>query len=239
MSLTGKCMMVSGPLKYLDPSTFPELFLTASLYGGCCWQTINEKKQLYHVESVIFKESSNTLIIQCKDIVDINDENVLFVKLNYRSLIFRLNPGQYVCDGQFIFCTSPKLILGLEKRSGGDRFVMPSLADVSISLKKMERYFGEITFQLELRVIDVSEQGLGIIVTSLNKHILKNHDRFNIYSIDNRPLKRPIAGVICYVQSKAEGIKRGDVRMGLKLNSRFDSETFYYLKKKGHRILFA
>ncbi len=231
--------MVSGPLNYLDPSTFSEIFFVAHHYGGWCWQSSLEKKQLHQIVDVLFKESMGTLIIECKDVIEINNGNVLFVKLNYRSIIFRLDPGQYVCDGQFIFCSLPKVIMGLEKRPGGDRFVMPTLADVSISLKKMERYFGEITFQLELRVIDVSEQGLGIIVTSSNKHILKHHDRFNIYSIDNRPLNRPIAGVICYVQSKGEGVKRGDVRMGLKLNSRFDSETFTYLKKKGHRILFA
>jgi hypothetical protein len=231
--------MVSGPLKYLDPSTFTELFLIATDYGGWCWQTSQDKKQLNQIGSVIYKESLGTLIIQCKELIDINIENTLFVKLNYRSLIFRLDPGQYLCNGTFIICSLPKMVMGLDKRLGGDRFVMPGPADVSLSLKKMERYFGEITFQLELRVIDVSEQGIGIMVTSLNKHILKHHDRFNIYSIDNRPLDRPIAGVICYVQSKGEGMKRGDVRMGLKLNSRFDSETFSYLKKKGQRILLA
>lgn len=129
--------------------------------------------------------------------------------------------------------------MGLERRPGGDRFLMPSLLDISVSLKKMERYFGEMTFELELRVIDVSEQGLGVTVTTFNKHIFKHHDRFNIFSIDNNSLKRPITGVICYINSKGPGLKRGDVRLGLKLSSPLNPETFNYLKKKGQRILYA
>jgi hypothetical protein len=38
--------MVSGPLNYLDPSTFTELFLIATNYGGWCWHNSQEKKQL-------------------------------------------------------------------------------------------------------------------------------------------------------------------------------------------------
>ena len=227
-------------LRYLNPSTFIDLFLTASLYGGCLWQTQEmNQKNVNEIVSVFMSKVDNTLTIHCKNNLEIHHDHALFVKLHYRSLLFRLKAGDYKIEGPFLICRMPEKMMGLERRPGGDRFLMPSLLDISVSLKKMERYFGEMTFELELRVIDVSEQGLGVTVTTFNKHIFKHHDRFNIFSIDNKSLKRPINGVICYMNSKGHGLKRGDVRLGLKLNSPLDSDTFTYLKKKGLRILYA
>jgi len=227
-------------LRYLNPSNFIELFSTASLYGGCLWQSHEMgQKNRNEIVSIFICQIDNILTIHCKNNLEVDHNHALFVKLNYRSLLFRLRPGDYKIEGPILICRMPEKMIGLERRPGGDRFLLPSLLDISVSLKKMERYFGEMTFELELRVIDVSEQGLGVTVTMFNKHIFKHHDRFNIYSIDNKSLKRPITGVICYMNSKGPGLKTGDVRLGLKLHSPFDSETFNYLKKKGHRILYA
>jgi hypothetical protein len=232
--------MGMSSLRYLNPSTFTDLFSTASLYGGCLWQTQKmNQKNVNEIIGIFVSQFDNILTIHCKNNLEFHYDHALFVKLNYRSLLFRLKAGDYKIEGSILICRIPKEMMGFERRPGGDRFLMPSLLDISVSLKKMERYFGEMTFELELRVIDVSEQGLGVTVTTFNKHIFKLHDRFNIYSIDNKSLKRPITGVICYMNSKGHGLKRGDVRLGLKLNSPLDPETFNYLKKKGQRILYA
>jgi hypothetical protein len=232
--------MGMSSLRYLNPSTFVDLFSIGSLYGGWFWQSqgIN-KKNIHEIDGISIHQLDQTLVIRSKNNFEIHGDHALYVKLNFRNVIFRLAPDDYRCEGEFIICSIPEEVMGQEKRPGGDRFLLPSQLDISVSLKKIERYFGEMTFELELRLIDISEQGLGVTVSSFNKHIFQHHDRFYIFSIDNRPLKRPITGIICYMNSKGAGLKRGDVRLGLKLSAPLDMETFLYLKKKKQRILYA
>lgn len=232
--------MVNDSLVPISPSHFSDIFMKVGLSGGCYWQKDNvNKKVLNEILGLEFFTETDLIKIECKNKIIIFEDDFIFIKLNYRNIIFRLHPGDYYIEDQFIIATKPKEMFGLEKRPGGDRILMQRQLDVSVSIKRMEQYFGELTFELELRVIDISEQGVGVIVSKLNKHILKLKDRFLISSIDNRPLKRPISGIICYMNSRGQGLKRGDVRLGLKLNSPLDPETFAILKKKGQRILFA
>lgn len=214
----------------------------ASLFGGDIWQSVPGAQQGRHVSQIIqimTELRSDRLMLRTPSIVSVDPNLPIFVRLNYRNLIFRLFPGEFKVNGDKISCCYPEEARALEERKGGDRYVLPFNAEISLSLKRIERTIREMTYEMELRIIDVSEKGFGILISSHNKDCLKMHDHFWLKSIDQRALRSPILGHVCYVAPKGYYLKRGDVRVGVSLNQPISFEILEGLKKKCLLVLSA
>lgn len=212
----------------------------AILFGGDVWQAhpghdgryVSQIIQIYidmKCDKVIFRTPTN---------LEIDPSRAIFVRLSYRNLIFRLMPGEFKVMGDKLICQYPREARALEERKG-ERYVLPFSSDISLSLKRMEKSVRELTYEMELRIIDVSERGFGILISSFNRDYLKKHDHFWLKSIDQKPLRHQILGTVCYVAPKGYYLKRGDVRVGLSLNMALSQDTYEYLKKKCHIVLSA
>lgn len=214
----------------------------ATMFGGDLWQAVPGTDHGRHLSQIIQIQNDlkfDKLILRLPAITQISPDYPLFVRLNYRNVIFRLFPGDFKVHGDKISCYYPDEARALEERKGGDRFVLPFSADISLSLKRIERTVREITYEMELRIIDVSEKGFGILISGANRDYLKKNDHFWLKAVDHRPLRSPILGVVCYVAPKGYYLKRGDVRVGLSLSSSLSRETLDNLKKKSIIVLSA
>lgn len=213
----------------------------ASLFGGDIWQSSAEPSGR-HVSQIIQINNelkSDRVILRTPSIVQVNPNEPIYVRLNYRNLIFRLQPHEFRVNGDRIHCHYPSEARALEERKGGNRYVLPFNSDISLSLKRMERTMREMTYEMELRIIDVSEKGFGILISGHNREYLKKNDHFWLKSVDHRVLRTPILGSVCYVAPKGYYLKRGDVRVGLSLSIPLQRETFEYLKKQCLIVLSA
>jgi hypothetical protein len=213
----------------------------ASMFGGDIWQPQNGEvprtvSQIIQIQNEL---KSDRVILRTPSIVQIRPDQAIFVRLNYRNLIFRLNPGEFKVNGDRISCLYPGEARALEERKGGDRYVLPFNANLSLSLKRMERTIRETTYEMELRIMDVSERGFGILISSHNRDYLKKNDHFWLKAVDHKQLRTPILGSVCYVAPKGYYLKRGDVRVGLALSLPLSKETIDYLKKQCLMVLSA
>ena len=163
----------------------------------------------------------------------------MYIRLNYRNFLFRLYPGEFKVTGDKIICSIPSEACALEERNGGDRYVLPFSSGISLSLKRMERNFRELTHEMELRIIDVSEKGFGIMVSAHNRAYLMQHDGFWLRAVDHQVLRTPVLGRVKYVAPKGPYLKRGEVRVGLSLSIPLERELFESLKRKSFLILSA
>lgn len=214
----------------------------ASLFGGDLWQSQPGTNQGRHLSQIIQIQNdikSDKVFFRLPSIIQISPDQTLFVRLNYRNIIFRLFPGQFKVHGDKISCYYPEEARALAERKGGDRFVLPFSADISLSLKRIERTMREVTYEMELRVIDVSEKGFGILISNANREYLKKNDHFWLKAVDHRSLRSPILGSVRYVAPKGYYLKRGDVRVGLSLSAPLSKETLENLKKKSIIVLSA
>lgn len=214
----------------------------ASLFGGDLWQSeveSNMGRHLYQIIQIQHDTKSDKLFFRLPTIIKLSPDQTLFIKLNYRNIIFRLYPGQFKVHGDKISCSYPSQARAFEERKGGDRFVLPYSADLSHSLKKIERKIREITYEIEIRIIDVSEKGFGVLISGANRDYLKKNDHFWLKAVDHRSLRSPILGSVKYVASKGYYLKRGDVRVGLALSAPLAKETLELLKKKSIIVLSA
>jgi hypothetical protein len=212
----------------------------ASLFGGDIWQTSNPNgRHLSQIIQITNELKYDKVILRTPNIVQVNPNEPIYVRLNYRNIIFRLYPGDFKVNGDKIYCNYPEEARALEPRSGGDRYVLPFNADLSLSLKRMERSVRETTYDMELRIIDVSERGFGILISGQNRDYFKINDHFWLKAVDQRVLRTPILGSVRYVAPKGYYLKRGDVRVGLALSLPLARETLESLKKRCLVILSA
>lgn len=214
----------------------------ASLFGGDLWQSEAGSVKGRHLSQIIQIQNdlkSDKVFFRLPSIIQISPDQTLFVRLNYRNIIFRLFPGQFKVHGDKISCLYPQEARALEERKGGDRFVLPFSSDISLSLKRIERTMREVTYEMELRIIDVSEKGFGILISGANRDYLKKNDHFWLRAVDHRSLRSPILGSVKYVAPKGYYLKRGDVRVGLALSAPLAKETLDLLKKKSIIVLSA
>jgi len=213
----------------------------AAMFGGDIWQSQPGKvgRHLAHIIQIVNELKSDRVILRTPTIVQVSPDEPLYVRLNYRNLIFRLQPGEFKVNGDKISCIYPVEARALEERPGGDRYVLPFNSDISLSVKRMERTMREMTYEMELRIIDVSSKGFGILISGHNREYFRKNDHFWLKAIDQKALRTPILGSVCYVAPKGYYLKRGDVRVGLSLSIPLARETFDYLKKKCLIVLSA
>lgn len=212
----------------------------AVLFGGDVWQAF-ENHDGRHVSQIIqiyIDVKYDRIIFRTPAFLEIDPSRPIFVRLSYRNLIFRLSPGEFKVSGDKLICRYPSEARALEERKG-ERYVLPFASDISLSLKRIERSIRESTYEMELRIIDVSEKGFGILISGFNRDYLKKNDHFWLKSVDQRPLRHQILGTVTYVAPKGYYLKRGDVRVGLSLNMALSQDTFEFLKRKCHLILSA
>lgn len=210
-----------------------------SFYGGEIWQTNQMLRSHLEISQVHCDDKLGKIVIKTFNLLEINEVQPLFVRLCYRNILFKLDPKDYRVQGDKIICQYPKEGLGLAERKGGERYLLPFDSDISLSLRRTERIFRETIMDLEVRIVDISEKGAGIILSNGNRKLLRAMDRFWIKSINHIPLEFHIFGRVCYVAPKGYYLKRGDVRLGLCFESPIEHTILELLKKRSELVLTA
>ena len=140
--------------------------------------------------------------------------------------------------GDKLICAIPTDAMAVAMRNS-ERYVLPYELNYSLSIKRFARTMKEMTPLLEVRVIDVSESGIGILISGANKDFLQPYDHFWIKAIDNKSLTCDIFGTALYVAPNGSMQRRPDVRVGLSLNAPLEWDIFSNLKSKCRIILSA
>jgi len=226
-------------------NTLEEILSTinkASYYGGDVWQAQDGQEKGKHlscIKEILYDEANQKVILKLSSWISLNIQAPLYVKLNYRRTIFKILPGSYSVLGNEVFCNVPEEIHALETRKGGDRYVITPQSGISLSLKKIERNLRELTHELEVRIVDVSRKGFGIIISGQNRDYFKENDSFWLRAVNHQPLRTPILGTVSYICPQKGNQKKGEVRIGLNLSIPLDQNIFEELKKKSLLTLTA
>lgn len=207
-------------------------------FGGDIWQTGRKGRDVFRIVQIQIDLSQDKIIFRTNGIGLVSQEFPIFVRLSYRNVIFRLDPHEFKVTGDKLVCHYPQEARALEIRRG-DRYVLPFEQNISLSLKRTGRSLRDLTPEIEVRIIDVSEQGFGILISGANRDFLRPYDNFWIKGIDNRPLEIDIFGTVLYVAPKGYYLKKQDVRVGLSLSTPLSWHTFEYLKRKCLVVLSA
>lgn len=205
-------------------------------YGGEIWQGGIKDRTVLQLSEIHLHHETGRILFKTSGFGTINSNLPVYVRLAYRNLIFALAPNEFKASGENLVCAYPIVAKALEERKN-DRYLLPQSSLISLSLKKVEKTIKETVFDLEVRIVDVSEFGFGLLISHANRDYLGKFDHCWIKAIDQRPLYSELFGSVKYISPKGFYLKRGDIRVGLSLDKPIARDVFDNLRRRSSLTL--
>lgn len=109
----------------------------------------------------------------------------VYIKINHRNLIFKLNPEDYRTHHNQLICNFPKEAKAIESRRF-ERTRMPEYSNVTITLRPTS---AKSAIDIDIRLLDISLMGIGAEAPGLNKDFFQRETEFKIVKIMGKEIK--------------------------------------------------
>lgn len=152
----------------------------------------------------------------------------LYVKLGYRTSVFKItNFRQSQNSLNFSF---PELIKTPELRSY-PRVSFKASQEKHVTLRStMNNVTRDSGNELKVRAIDVSEFGLGLIISETNRSFLKNNRVLWVTGLQDMNFSHPVLAEVIYINSEVDPQyqikKQKSLKVGLKLSGYFQQDIY-------------
>ncbi len=147
---------------------------------------------------------------------EVDPDQTLFVKLETNQTVFKVEKFTFV-NGEIHF-PIPQEVKTLEMRSK-PRFLLTGKKEKTFSLRGVQSGSGNQL--LKVKAVDICEDGIGILVSEMNRTYLRHNRILWLTELSGVELKHPILAEVVYLQSYQQGMKASkfrEVRAGLKLS---------------------
>ncbi len=158
----------------------------------------------------------------------------IYIKLGYRTTVFKCS--KYRQSHHTIHFPLPDLVKTLELRSIPRHTFKPT-EDKYVSIRSTLRsnFTADAGNELNVRVFDISPQGLGLIVSESNRQFLKNNRILWVTSLQGLALEYPILAEVVYINTeidpKFQHRRQKDLKVGLKLSGIIPEESLHIFLK--------
>jgi hypothetical protein len=220
--------------KRIDSDEIPGLLEKAALFGGKIAQPTLTSSLSSHIKSI--DVSSDALHIKFFEQISIEKERPISINLNYRNVSFQLDASEYTYEGTTLVSSFPKEAKGLVIRDS-ERYVLPYGSNTMSSIYRIEKRGGNLG--IDINLVDVSERGMGILITKAEEDMLLKNDHIWIKSINNIQLEEPIFGRIVYAINRKYKDNTLEIKAGVSLEKAIPEEVFKELQQLCRLVLTA
>lgn len=159
----------------------------------------------------------------------LEDSLALYVKLDYRTSVFKVTTFRQV--GNAVHFSFPTEVKTLELRAFPRHMFLPN-QDKVVSLKPSLSGNRESGNELQVRALDISQYGLGLLISENNRSFLKNNRILWVTRLGEYSLGQPVLAEVVYlnneVDARYQNRKQRDLKVGLKLSGFFPGEIYKY-----------
>lgn len=222
-------------LRPIKESEIPHILEKAALFGGKIIQS-NPSLMIETIIKRVDVDSHGTMTIKLTDEPFFERKRPISINFNYRGLVFYLDSTQYAVRGDTIIADFPRGAKAIAIRLD-DRYVMSHKSGTMCSIQRIEKRL-EVC-PLEVQLVDVSQNGLGLLVSECGDRPLLANDHLWIKSLGGMTLPRPIFGRVVYTIVKRYKDNSVDLRVGVFLDDSIPEEIFLELQKRSHLVLSA
>jgi hypothetical protein len=203
---------------------------SANFQGNLIWQSDASVKSVIPIHHFEIDFVSREVVINFDtQKFKIKHHLPLYVKLDYKTTVFKVT--EYNSNHQSVTFIFPKEIKTLELRSS-TRYPVAQ-KDFSVALRPNLNGLRDVLPELKLSVLDVSENGLGLIVSEQNRSFLKNNRILWVTELGGHRLDHPVLGEVAYINndldSRLQTRKIKELKVGLKLSDYLRSDLFQKL----------
>lgn len=179
------------------------------------WQTSEERRVVVDIDHLDIDFVSREVVLTLKDKnLALAGSLPLYVKLEHRSSVFKVVNFKVGQRGELHF-SFPQEIKTLELR----QYPRVNFADKDkiISVKPSLGLPKDSGNSLNVRVLDMSDYGFGLVISEQNKAFIKNNPLLWITHLDKNQLRYPVLAEVVHISSEGTG-KKKEVKVGLKLS---------------------
>lgn len=197
---------------------------------GEIWQTLPFKREIYRIKKM--EVLSDAMIFLTTLPFEFENDFPIYIRLNYKNLVFKLSSEEYKTFNNQLSCSYPKEAKAKEDRSLG-RTKLPK----KNSLNMVLRTFADGTaLDIKVSLEDVSESGLGVKTSSLNQGFFHKKAVFKIIKVCGRNHMEEATLSVRHVSEKDH---MSFIGIGLSASVPFSDELFEILREEMKKERFA
>jgi hypothetical protein len=155
----------------------------------------------------------------------LDSELPVYVKLGYRTSVFKVS--QFRQNQDSLYFSFPELVKTQELRFK-PRHTFRVAQDKFVTLRSST--LRESGNELKVRAMDVSETGLGLVVSEQNRNFLKNNRILWVTGLQDSELAHPVLAEVVYMNSEVDPKfvikKQKSLKVGLKVSGNFPTDFY-------------
>lgn len=158
----------------------------------------------------------------------IDQELPIYVKLGYRSSVFKITKFRQTQNS--LYFSFPELIKTLELRKK-PRHTFRAIQDKFVTLRSsVTGPLRDSGSELKVRAMDISEDGLGLVISEQNRNFLKNNRILWVTGLQDQTLQYPVLAEIVYINSEVDPKfilkKQKSLKVGVKVSGVFPDHIY-------------
>jgi hypothetical protein len=158
---------------------------------------------------------------------NLDPELPLYVKLDYRTSVFKVTEFRQAQNS--VYFSFPVEIKTQELRTF-PRHQFPFTEEKQASLKPSLTGHRDTTNELRVRVLDISQYGIGLLVSEQNRSYLKNNRILWLTKLGDHQLEYPILTEVVYMNNEFDAKfhlrKQKELKVGIKLSGVFPHDIY-------------
>ncbi len=203
----------------------------ASLQENILWQSHALGKSIIPVQFIEIDFIARELVVNFSSKHHKIDEDLpLYVKLNFRTSVFKILKFRQNQDS--LYFPFPDLIKTIELREF-PRHVFRAVQEKYVTLRATQNDVSIDTGnELKVRAMDISVQGLGLVVSEQNRSFFKNNRILWITGLQEMRLVHPVLAEVVYINSEVDPQyqikKQKSLKVGLKISGTFQEDIYHH-----------
>ncbi len=161
------------------------------------WQNSPSGRNIFKLSSIEYSDALDTVKVHIEgyDGTILIGEN-LYIKLSYRDAMFKAQVVRI--EGGVISLELPHKVMAIDSRKS-PRSIFDIKDNKRVSLKVVVDISSSLKSELEFKLLNISSQGLCLIVSDNNKVILDNSSKLFLVALGGNKLFEEIEIDLCYL----------------------------------------
>ena len=150
---------------------------------GVIWQTVPCKREIYQIKKL--EVLSDAMIFHTTLAFEFENDFPVYIKLNFKNLVFKITPEEYKVSNNQMSCLYPKEAKAIEERKS-ERTPIPEKNAPKLTLRVLS---GGTAQDVEVILENVSECGIGVKVSSSKREFFMRNTVFKLIKINEQEHK--------------------------------------------------
>lgn len=172
--------------------------------GGDLWQVAeNSQRIVYPITNIVVDFQNERITFQVSENLLFNPLGPIFVRINFKSLVFKLLPGDYKISQKKLTSKFPKEGRALDYRCE-NRFIIRPKIYLPILMRPT---IGHTMARIEATIVDISTKGIGLAINDRYKYLVFKESVFTFLNIAGLEINETLQGRVINLPGRVQGLR--------------------------------